>query len=58
MLYKLSHAEAFENKFDPVIKIAKVNTGLSYENISSTRVPDAVPKFQGHQHLGSEEEDF
>ena len=37
-----THAEALGNKFDPVIKMVKVNPGLSFEKIGSTRVPDAV----------------
>ena len=40
--FYFTHAEAFGNKFDPVIKMVKVKPGSSYENICSTRVPDAV----------------
>ena len=39
---QVCHAEAFRNKFDPVIKMAKVNPGSSYENIGSTRIPTTV----------------
>ena len=44
--------------FDPVIKMVKVNPGSTHENIGSTQYSMLYTKFQGHQNLGSGEEDF
>ena len=53
-----THAEAFGNKFDPVIKIVEVNPRSSYEILVVLKYPMLYTKFLSHRPLGSEEKDF